>query len=599
MKPPPRRTAGGRGQVARIAQDESSDDGEERTLVRPAVRSVRSDISAPKSILKQPKIFEPLQIDSEEESDEDNDALDLTVSSRAAKAGIADDDAEIAALERKLGLKGNKSKALQEDGLDWAAGEAGSSSESEGHTRKRKRPEDTSWLRDKRLKAGGTPLQADTTHGASSESEGQSDDDAAMENPFSDDEVDDEDFDHLDSGSDQAEPPRKQRENPYVAPVTAQDTVTTKYIPPSMRKPAASDEEALQRLQRQTKGLLNRLSEANLLSILQSFEEMYTKNARQHVTGTLVELLVGLICDPAILSDTFLILHAGLAEATYKVVGTDFGAQLLEKVAESIDRFRTSKHEDGKQALNLLAFLCDLYNFQLVGSAMLFDYIRLLLEELTETSTELLLRIVRTSGQQLRQADPSALKDIVLLMQRSVAGKGEDRLSVRTKFMMETINDLKNNRMKTGAAGTTLAAEHTTHMKKIIGTLSSTRSLKATEPLRISLADIRDTEKKGKWWLVGASYHDPSKLASNTKGAASGVSEAAHAAADAAYESDTPGSVNLSRLAREQGMFTDGRRHSLIYIARYDALTALAPPSKLMMCSGCLDPLLINVRYCF
>ena len=43
----------------------------------------------------------------------------------------------------------------------------------------------------------------------------------------------------------------KVRENPYVAPVVARATAPAKYIPPSMRKSATSDDEHLLRLRRQ------------------------------------------------------------------------------------------------------------------------------------------------------------------------------------------------------------------------------------------------------------------------------------------------------------------------------------------------------------
>jgi nucleolar MIF4G domain-containing protein 1 len=491
----------------------------------------------------------------EEESEKEDDSPSPEPApKRSAKARLVDDeDAEIAALEKKLGIKGKKSKILEDDGLDWLAEGSESGSGDEGRGLKRKRPEDVRWLQDKRLKVVNRDDGTIVEDIATSESE-------LLEQDSDVNEIDSDDFEGFES--DEADqPPKKQRENPYVAPVSRDAAPAGKYIPPSMRKAAASDEEALHQLRRQVKGLLNRLSEANLLSILQSLEDLYTRNPRQHVTSSLIELLVGLVSDPSILNDTFLILHAGFAEAVYKIIGTDFGAQLLEKIVGFIDRFRSSSATDGKQTLNLLAFLSCLYNFQLAGSAILFDYIRLLLDELTETNTELLLRIIRTSGQQLRQDDPSALKDIVLLLQRLISRIGEDQLSVRTKFMIETIHNLKNNRMKAGAAGSALAAEHTNRMKKMISSMNSTRSIKATEPLRISLADIRDTEKKGKWWLVGASYHGPSKLATSDQ-----KSIAASEAADAAYESENPDSVNLNRLAREQGMNTSIRRAIFITV---------------------------------
>jgi nucleolar MIF4G domain-containing protein 1 len=298
-----------------------------------------------------------------------------------------------------------------------------------------------------------------------------------------------------------------------------------------------------------------------MVSILQSLEELYSKNARQHITSTVVDLLVGLVADPSILNDSFLILHAGFTAAVYKVVGTDFGAQVLEQLVEKFDAFRSSSAQEDKQALNVIAFLCNLYTFQVVGSAIIFDYIRLLLDELSETNTELLLRVIRTCGQSLRQDDPSALKDIILLLQRSVAKLGEANVSVRTKFMIETIHDLKNNRMK-AATSSTLSTEQTNRIKKALSSLNHTRSIRSAEPLQITLADIRDSDKKGKWWLVGASYHDPSKLANNTTSASTKRPDVDE---DAGYESETPGKPNLRKLAREHGMNTEVRR--AIFIA--------------------------------
>jgi nucleolar MIF4G domain-containing protein 1 len=504
--------------------------------------------------------------DSESEADEEEEPAKPIVS-RAVKSKLEDDDDEIAALEKKLGMKGKKKNKVGDDELDWLVN--GSDEETAiGGAGKRKRPEDDEWLQEKRRKAGlkSKPVKK----AVENESEdGDDDDDGAMDNPFSDDEVGSDDFDEFDSGDDDDEPappPKKERENPYVAPVPKNAAPVGKYIPPSLRKAAASDEEVLKQLRRQLQGLLNRLSEANLLSILQSVEEVYQKSARQHVTSTMIDLLVSLVSDPSILNDTFLILHAGFATALFKVVGTDFGAQILEQIIVGIDRSRVEDAGEGKATLNLIGFLSYLYTFQLTGSAIMFDYIRIFLEGLSESNTELLLRMIRTSGTQLRSEDPSALKDIVLLLQRSVAAIGEDKLSVRTKFMIETINNLKNNRMKTGVSASQVSSEHTTRMKKTLGTLSA-RTTKSTEPLRISLADIRDSEKKGKWWLVGASYHDPAKLVNGTSSGS--TTKSRQEDLDAGYETDTPGKVSSSKLARAQGMNTDVRR--AIFMSILDA----------------------------
>jgi nucleolar MIF4G domain-containing protein 1 len=148
-----------------------------------------------------------------------------------------------------------------------------------------------------------------------------------------------------------------------------------------------------------------------------------------------------------------------------------------------------------------------------------------------------------------------------VLLQKSVAKVGQNNLPVRTKFMIETINDLKNNRMKTGVASSAISREHTTRMKKQLGTLS-TRNLKATEPLRIGLKDIKDTEKKGKWWMVGASWRN------DTDGAADEEREKESDATqkELFLEDEDDDEVDLAQLAREQRMNTDVRRAIFISI---------------------------------
>ncbi|GAB7352258.1 hypothetical protein MBLNU459_g2723t3 [Dothideomycetes sp. NU459] len=525
--------------------------------------------------------------------------------SRAVKDKLAQDDAEIAALEKKLGLKGKKKlpKSFEEDGLHLLLDGLDGDSADEGNG-KRKRSEDEEWLRQKRRRVAqpsttevlsaseddtGDEEIDDLLDGLDEDLESDASEDydqADAENGFDlsdedgedevlgldeadafdgfDEHASDDDDDDDDDDDNTREPAPRVRENPYVAPVAVGATPSApvapvgKYIPPSMRGAPSSDAESLQRLRRQVQGLLNRLSEANLISILQSVEQIYQSNPRQYVTTTLIDLLLGLICDRTSLMDTFLILHAGFIAALYKVIGTDFGAQVIERIVSDFDTHYAAGAASGKETANLMSLLSELYNFQLVGGNLIFDYIRLFLTELSEPHTELLLKIIRNSGPQLRSDDPSALKDIVVMLQNEVTRIGEANLSVRTKFMIETINNLKNNRMKTGVAASAVVSEHTTRMKKTLGSLNNRSSLKASEPLRIGLNDIRDTEKKGKWWLVGASYHDPAKLAANQD--PTEQRRSAKSAAEASHSSADQGTADLVTLARQQGMNTDIRR---------------------------------------
>lgn len=77
------------------------------------------------------------------------------------------------------------------------------------------------------------------------------------------------------------------------------------------------------------------------------------------------------------------------------------------------------------------------------------------------------------SGQQLRQDDPTALKSIIQIV-HSKLPSDTSALSSRTRFMVETLSNLKNNKIKK-AAGQTAGNEAVERMKKFLSGLSKKR----------------------------------------------------------------------------------------------------------------------------
>lgn len=343
--------------------------------------------------------------DEEDESDEDayEDRPAEAESSEkhipgSVKSKLAQDDAEIAALEKKLGLKkGSKlPKAFEDDGLDDILGDLGRGGDSsEDESRKRKREADD-WLQAKRLKAQAQQAQKPQQDDSEMDSEEDVDLDEEIFGSDDGDEADDgSDFE----GFDEEDKEPKKKENPYIAPATKPEPTAQKYIPPSLRARSDPESESLTRLKRQAQGQLNKLSEANMLSIVAEFEKLYRDYPRQHVTSTLINLLMGLICERAALNDTFLILHAGFISALYKLLGMDFGAEIVQKIVETLDAEGDERGKfQGKEALNLVSLLSQLYNFHVIGSSLMFDYVRLFVQEITEANTELLLKVIRSKS---------------------------------------------------------------------------------------------------------------------------------------------------------------------------------------------------------
>jgi nucleolar MIF4G domain-containing protein 1 len=143
------------------------------------------------------------------------------------------------------------------------------------------------------------------------------------------------------------------------------------------------------------------------------------------------------------------------------------------------------------------------------------------------------------------------------MIQPAVAHVGEAALSVRTKFMIDTITDLKNNRMKTGATTSAISIEYLSRVRKMLGFLNS-RTTRASEPLRIGRMDIHNSAKNGKWWLVGASWkEDPS-------GQVIKVTDSSVIVPDTLDDVDE--AIDLAQLAKAHRMNTDVRRSIFVAI---------------------------------
>ncbi|KFH42906.1 Suppressor of glycerol defect protein-like protein [Hapsidospora chrysogenum ATCC 11550] len=507
--------------------------------------------------------------------------------SRTMRDKLAQDDAEIEALEKKLGIKkGRKSlpQSFKDDGLDLLLGDLGDAGEeddngSDGERTKRKRDYDD-WLSAKRRKSGaGTPWTRRTDEAEDSEADDLDEDDDSLAFGGEDDSLDDFDtgsFDGFDSESEGSEgrapapaQPR-QRENPYVAPTTG--PVVAKYVPPSLRKSSGGEGEAIVRLRKQVQGLINRLTDANLLSIVQAAEELYQNNARGDVTEVLTDAILAQVCKPESLPDQFFVLTGGFAAAIYKIVGSSFGSHLIRRVVkdfgEEYDKASANQSDESaiaKEPSNIITLLSQLYLFEVVGCKIIFDYMEHLLGDLSEINVELLLRICRNGGRLLRRDDPQALKNVSASLNRAVSKAGYANVSARTKFMVDTINDLRNNKARAKGLDSVVVSEHVVRMKKRLGEIKSqSRRLDGLTPMGVGLDDILKADTRGKWWLVGASV--PAKP-EQTGRAKQGKGEARDGDGDSENDDDGGGSdadsedmdfvlPDYPRKARAQGLAT-------------------------------------------
>ncbi|RDB25941.1 Suppressor of glycerol defect protein 1 [Hypsizygus marmoreus] len=466
-----------------------------------------------------------------------------------------EEDSYIAYLESKLGYAKDrkKQKKTEDDGLDdlldWATSFG-------AKDRLDEEMEDIDGASD------------DESYDENPEDGKSSGDDERLEDNRSSESLSDEEWQGIGGGGEEQSP----TDEPHASTRNAE--TGTRYVPPHLRnalRDNAKDSEVMVKLSKQLKGLLNRMSEQNMATILDSVEEIYRDNRRNDVTTTLTNLIIQGIASHSSLLDSYVVLYAAFVSSLHKIIGVEFAAYFVQNVVSLYERYHaalssdaTSTSEDqvndetkGKECSNLLVLLSELYNFQVISSVLVFDIIRgLLRNELTEFGVELLLKIVRNSGQQLRQDDPSALKDIIQTVQSKVSDKDE-ALSSRTRFMIETLTNLKNNKLKRNATQNQ-GAEAVERMKKFLSGLSKKRHVLAHDPLRVSLGDLHSAGTKGKWWLVGAAWSGDPLVDRQAEAKAAKVAEVADPAGD------------LGKLARKQGMNTDIRKSIFVVLMSSD-----------------------------
>lgn len=379
----------------------------------------------------------------------------------------------------------------------------------------------------------------------------------------SDDAVSDQDED---SDKELVVDPSKQKtnakENPYRAPSSG-----AAYIPPSKRAAMAAAEaagsETAQLLERKVKGLINRLAETNIVGIVNDLCLLYSSYSRSLVNESITKIVLGTTKAQPTVVESFLIVHAALVAGLYRRYGVDFGAYFIQALVETVDPLNSTISElPTATIVNLLVLLCQAYMFEMVSSKLIYDLIRAYLSEISETHVEFLLSILRSAGPQLRSDDPSALKDIIAMLQKQLAAGSNDgapSYNARTKFLVESVVALKNNRQKLSQS----TAEAITRMRKFLGQFSK------VDPIQVSLQDVRNIETKGRWWIVGAAYRNNNEKADvddNDKELANGKDGNLTFS-----EKDDLGLevADLSTLAIAQRMNTDVRR--AIFVALMSA----------------------------
>ncbi|XP_065359794.1 nucleolar MIF4G domain-containing protein 1 homolog [Calliphora vicina] len=329
-----------------------------------------------------------------------------------------------------------------------------------------------------------------------------------------------------------------------------------KYIPPHQRALLAAkgdnkQAEILERLRKQCKGLLNRLSEANLHKISTGIEELYMKNSRFNMNETLNKLLQEALVSKVLANERMVQEHMVLLAYLHAHVGSEIGAHFLQMFIEQFDSLLknlTHLQQEDKSLNNVVLILSYMYVFKIFEHRLLLEIIDRLTNQLDEKTIECLLLVFQSVGFKLRKDDPLAFKQMMLGVQTKIAAAPlELKENLRLKFMVDILNAVKNNNINKIPKFDPML--HEDLRKKLKAML---RNDKYVITLNITMEDLLRADTVGKWWVVGSAWTGNI----NEMAAAKKKGEA-----DENSSKTQKFSEQLLKLAKQQKMNTEERRN--------------------------------------
>ncbi|CAO2820382.1 unnamed protein product [Amaranthus hypochondriacus] len=272
-----------------------------------------------------------------------------------------------------------------------------------------------------------------------------------------------------------------------------------KYVAPQLRSCSGDSLQEYLPIRRRIRGLLNRVSESNVESIVGDIFSIFQSVSRAIASEMITkEVLASCIGGPRG-NEQYAAVFAAFVAGMSALVGIDFSARLMASLAKSFEDEYLK--EDNLSLRNLSLLLSYLCIFGVCSSDLIYDFLSKLSKRLTEVDVSTILTVLQCCGMKLRGDDPVAMKDFIQSVQSRVteikAASGDTEAttsSKRMEFMLETICDIKNNKKR-------VKDDSPPH----------TRIKKWLQKLRVEDITIRgvkwskllDPLKKGQWWFSG------------------------------------------------------------------------------------------------
>lgn len=270
----------------------------------------------------------------------------------------------------------------------------------------------------------------------------------------------------------------------------------------SIRKPLFSNQNTSQHdtLKKKLKGLINKVTEMNLLSILNQIETVFHENVKQIVQQVLNEIIVDSLVQPASSPEKLIYELVIVISALHVNIGSEIGSSFLEAIVKKFDNYFTNSPDEGKQLDNLLVILASLYNYGVTSACLAINILEKLSDRFSSKDIELITKFLRTTGASLRRDEPTFLKQLILNIKSKIGSI--DGAPPRTRFLIDTLSAITNNNVAKICSPTDL--ELLEHYRKLLKTV--TKKGESSAKINVPYDDLLSADVNGRWWLVGSAW---------------------------------------------------------------------------------------------
>jgi len=386
---------------------------------------------------------------------------------------------------------------------------------------------------------------------------------------------------------------------------TSAPSTPAKYIPPHLRNKAAtattatatasssllSTPAADAALLPRITGLLNRLNEQNVEPIASQLLPLFDAHSRSAVNTTVtVAVLTQLVGGTASsLASTFVLSVSGLLFLLHYTEEHGTAAYLLEHTLLTLHNVLSSASTTTPSpsttaaGVNVANFLCHLYLFGVTSATALFDLLTLFSTTLTPLHIELLTTILSQAGSHLRKQDPATLKDVVVTLHRTAGQLSDSEREGRVGYLLELLNDVKNNRTRQHAAVDGMTPLLHALLNVVKRRMGKRVGYDESRRLTFGYEDVRRIDERGRWWIVGAAYKGAVEVGEKEQ-KERGVEQRAGVEESVV---DEEGDINYAQLARQQGYHLPfDIRVFCILLSSVDYLQAVEALDKLNIRQG-------------